>query len=94
MKVAEILKRDEVVREHTAKIDAIMAKEVDALSISELSFIKRVSAGSITTMKKQGAPNEKILRTTQHHGLSDLDKVKLYLKALPEHERKLVLESL
>lgn len=94
MKVKELMKRDTVIAEHTAKIDAILAKEVDDLSISELAFIKRVSAGSITTMKKQGASNEKILRTSQNHGMSDLDKVKLYLKSLPETERKTLIASL
>lgn len=94
MQVNAILNRETVIAEHTAKIDAILAKDVDSLSISELAFIKRVSAGSITTMKKQGASNEKILRTTQNHGLSDLDKVKLYLKTLPEHERTALMASL
>ena len=91
MKVSEILTRETVIKEHTAKIDSILEKDVDSLSISELSFIKRVSSGSVTTMKKQGASNEKILRTTQNHGMSDLDKVKLFLKALPEDERRALI---
>lgn len=91
MKVNAILSLETTIQEHTAKIRAIMEREVDTLSISELAFIKRVSAGSITTMKKAGASNEKILRTAQNHGMTTKEKVMMYLKSLSEEERRTLL---
>lgn len=93
MKVNEILNIESVITKHTDHLTSLFNKEVDDLSISELSFIKMVSSGSITTMKKNGASNEKILRTDKRIPLSDEMKIKIYLKSLtPEQLTSLMDE--
>lgn len=94
MKTKEILARQNIINEHEKRIDEILEKEVNDLSISELSFIKGVSSGSITTMKKNGASNEKILRTKQHSAMSDAEKTLLYLQSLSDTQLATFLDQL
>ena len=63
MRLREFLDISEVVGNHQNKLLRLAEKEVGDLSISELAFIKMVSSGSITTMKKSGATNSRILMT-------------------------------
>ena len=93
MKLKELLNLDDVIAKHTDKLRMLAEKEINELSISEMAFIKMVSSGSITTMKKNGATNERILVTEKNVGLSSNTKVKLYLKSLaPEKLAKLIAD--
>ena len=86
MKLNEIMDIEHVIAKHTIQLKKLAEKEVDDLSISEMAFIKIVSSGSITTMKKNGASNERILVTDKKTPLSNDEKIKLYLKSLsPDH---------
>lgn len=86
MKLKDIINIGYTVSRHTAKIQKLAEEDVDDLSISELAFIKMVSGGSITAMKKAGATNERILLTEKKEALSADEKVKRYLQSLtPDH---------
>lgn len=95
MKLKELMDIESVIAKHETKLKALAEQDVDKLSISDLSFIKMVSAGSITSMRKYGASNEEILCTEKqrtHQG--DAMKVKSYLWNLPQDELKALLEGL
>lgn len=82
MKLKERVSINYIIAQHTAKLQKLAEKEIDDLSISEMAFIKIVSSGSITTMKKNGATNERIVLTEKKVALSKEEKVKRYLKSL------------
>lgn len=82
MRLKELLDINYTIAQHEAKIMKLAEKEVGDLSISEMAFIKMVSSGSITTMKKNGATNGRILSTEKKVTLSKKEKVRLYLKSL------------
>ena len=94
MKLREFLDISEVIGNHQAKLLTLAEKEVGDLSISEMAFIKMVSSGSITTMKKSGATNGRILMTEKKVALSKEEKVKRYLKSLPQTDLVALLDSL
>ena len=94
MKLRELVDLNDVIYQHKAKLLKLAEKEVDDLSISEMAFIKMVSSGSITTMKKAGAPNGKILVTKQKETLSKEEKVKRYLKSLSPDNLAALLDNL
>lgn len=94
MKLKELLSIDYVIVQHTDKLRKLTEKDVDDLSISEMAFIKMVSSGSITTMKKAGATNGKILVTKQKETLSKEEKVKRYLKSLAPENLAALLDNL
>lgn len=86
MRLKELLDLNYMIAQHEAKLIKLAEKEVDDLSISEMAFIKIVSSGSITTMKKHGATNSRILSTEKKVTLSKKDKIKQYLKSLSKAE--------
>lgn len=94
MKLQELVSINCVIDQHTAKLQKLAKKEIDDLSISELAFIKMVSSGSITTMKKNGATNERILLTEKKEALSQEEKVKRYLKSLAPENLAALLDNL
>ena len=94
MKLRELLNIESVIAKHTDKLRKLTEKDVDDLSISELAFIKMVSSGSITTMKKNGATNARILTTEKNEGLSQEEKVKRYLKAMAPEDLKALLNEM
>lgn len=94
MKLRELLNIDYVIAQHTDRLRKLTEKEVDDLSISEMAFIKMVSSGSITTMKKNGATNARILTTEKNEGLSQQEKVKRYLKSLAPNDLKALLNGM
>ena len=93
MRMKELLDINYLIAQHEAKLIKLAEKDVDALSISEMAFIKIVSSGSITTMKKNGATNGRILMTEKKVGLSQADKVKLYLKSLSQSDLTALLDD-
>ena len=93
MKLREILDIAEVIGNHQAKLLTLAEKEVGDLSISEMAFIKMVSSGSITTMKKAGATNGRILMTEKKVSLSKEEKVKRYLKSLSQADLTALLDD-
>ena len=93
MKLREILDIAEVIGNHQAKLLTLAEKEVGDLSISEMAFIKMVSSGSITTMKKNGATNGRILMTEKKVSLSKEEKVKRYLKSLSQADLTALLDD-
>lgn len=95
MKLKELMDIESVIAKHTAKLNELAELDVKSLSISDLSFIKAVSAGSITSMRKFGASNEEILCTSQRRtSQNDKMKVKSYLRNLPTDELMALLDSL
>lgn len=94
MKLKELISINYVIAQHTAKLQKLAEKEIDDLSISEMAFIKMVSSGSITTMKKNGAQNDRILLTEKKEGLSQEEKVKRYLKSLAPEDLKALLNGM
>lgn len=94
MKLRELISINYVIAQHTAKIQKLAEKRVDDLSISEMAFIKMVSSGSITTMRKAGAPNARILMTEKKEALSKEEKVKRYLKSLAPDELMALLDGM
>ena len=94
MKLRELLNIESVIAKHTDKLRKLTEKDVDDLSISEMAFIKMVSSGSITTMRKAGATNARILTTEKNEGLSNEEKVKRYLKALAPEDLKALLNEM
>lgn len=93
MKLRELLDIAEVIGNHQAKLLKLAEKEVGDLSISEMAFIKMVSSGSITTMKKSGATNGRILMTEKKVALSKEEKVKRYLKSLSQSDLTALLDD-
>lgn len=94
MKLKDLISINYVISQHTAKMQKLAEKEIDELSISEMAFIKMVSSGSITTMKKTGATNERILLTEKKETLSKDEKVKRYLKSLAPDKLMELLDSM
>ena len=94
MKLQELLSIEYVIAQHTAKLRKLAGKDVCDLSISEMAFIKMVSSGSITTMKKNGATNAHILTTEKKEALSKEEKVKRYLKSLAPENLAALLDNL
>lgn len=94
MKLREALELDHVIEQHRAKLLSLAEKRVDDLSISEMAFIKMVSSGSITTMRKNGATNARILLTEKKEGLSQEEKVKRYLKSLAPDSLAALLDGM
>ena len=94
MRLREFLDIAEVIGNHQAKLLKLAEKEVGDLSISEMAFIKMVSSGSITTMKKNGATNSRILMTEKKVALSQEEKVKRYLKSLAKDDLTALLDGL
>ena len=94
MKLREFLDIADVIGKHQAKLLTLAEKEVGDLSISEMAFIKMVSSGSITTMKKNGATNGHILATEKKVALSKEEKVKRYLKSLAKDDLAALLDGL
>lgn len=95
MKLKELMNIESVIAKHESKLRVLAELEVNNLSISDLSFIKMVSAGSITSMRKNGASNEEILCTEQRRtSQGDAMKVKSYLRNLPLDELKSLLDGL
>ena len=93
MKLREFLDIAEVIGNHQDKLLKLAEKEVGDLSISEMAFIKMVSSGSITTMKKNGATNGRILMTEKKVALSQEEKVKRYLKSLSQDDLAALLDD-
>lgn len=93
MRVKEVVDISYTMAQHEAKLLKLADKEVEDLSISEMAFIKMVSSGSITTMKKNGATNSRILSTEKKVTVSKKDKVKLYLKSLSPTELDTILDD-
>ena len=94
MKLQERISINYVIAQHTAKLQKLANKEIGDLSISELAFIKMVSSGSITAMRKAGATNERILLTEKKETLSKEEKVKRYLKSLSQTDLATLLDGL
>ena len=94
MKLRELLNIESVIAKHTDKLRKLTEKDVNDLSISEMAFIKMVSSGSITTMKKNGATNARILTTEKNEGLSNEEKVKRYLKSMAPEDLKALLNEM
>lgn len=94
MKLKELIDLNDIIYQHKVKLLKLAEKEVDDLSISEMAFIKMVSSGSITTMKKAGATNGKILVTKQREVISKEEKVKRYLKSLSPDNLAALLDNL
>lgn len=94
MKLREFLDIADVIGKHQAKLLTLAEKRVDDLSISEMAFIKMVSSGSITTMKKNGATNGRILMTEKKVALSKEEKVKRYLQSLGKDDLAALLNGL
>lgn len=93
MKLRELLDIANVIGNHQAKLLTLAEKEVGDLSIAEMAFIKMVSSGSITTMKKNGATNGRILMTEKKVALSKEEKVKRYLKSLSQDDLAALLDD-
>ena len=93
MKLRELLDISYTIAQHEAKLMKLAEKEIEDLSISEMAFIKMVSSGSITTMKKTGATNSRILSTEKKVALSKEEKVKRYLKSLSQDELDTLLDD-
>lgn len=89
----ELLDINYLIAQHEAKLIKLAEKEVGDLSISEMAFIKMVSSGSITTMKKAGATNGRILMTEKKVALSQEEKVKRYLKSLSQADLTALLDD-
>ena len=94
MKMNELMDIDYLITKHTDRLRMLAEKEVDDLSISEMAFIKMVSSGSITTMKKNGATNARIMMTEKKEALSQAEKVKRYLKSLAPENLAALLDHL
>ena len=94
MRLRELLDIRVVIGNHQDKLIRLAEKKVDDLSISEMAFIKMVSSGSITTMKKNGATNSRILVTEKKEGMSKEEKVKHYLKSLSQTELQMLIDGL
>lgn len=94
MKLRELLNINYVIAQHTDKLRKLTEKDVCDLSISEMAFIKMVSSGSITTMKKNGATNARILMTEKQGGIGQEDKVIRYLKSLAPEDLKALLNEM
>lgn len=95
MKLKELMDIESVIAKHTDKLKMMAELDVNGLSISDMAFIKAVSSGSITSMRKFGASNEEILCTSQRRtSQSDKMKVKSYLRNLPTDELMALLDSL
>ena len=94
MKLKELLELGNIIDQHKTKLLTLAEKEVEDLSISEMAFIKMVSSGSITTMKKNGATNGRILMTEKKVALSQEEKVKRYLKSLAKDDLTALLDGL
>ena len=94
MKLRELLNIDYVIAQHTDRLRKLTEKDVEDLSISEMAFIKMVSSGSITTMRKNGATNARILTTEKNEGLTKEEKVKRYLKSLAPEDLKALLNGM
>lgn len=95
MKLKELMDIESVIAKHADKIKMMAELDVNGLSISELAFIKMVSAGSITSMRKNGASNEEILCTSQRRtSQGDEMRVKSYLRNLPKDDLMALLDSL
>ena len=93
MKLREFLDLSYTIEQHKAKLLQLAEKRVDDLSISEMAFIKMVSSGSITTMRKNGATNGHILATEKKVALSKEEKVKRYLKSLSQDDLAALLDD-
>ena len=93
MRLREFLDIADVISKHQAKLLTLAEKEIGDLSISEMAFIKMVSSGSITTMKKAGATNGRILMTEKKIALSQAEKVKRYLKSLSQTDLTALLDD-
>ena len=93
MRLREFLDIADVIAKHQAKLLKLAEKEIGDLSISEMAFIKMVSSGSITTMKKAGATNGRILMTEKKVALSQEEKVKRYLKSLSQTDLTALLND-
>ena len=93
MRLMEFLNIADVIAKHQTKLLTLAEKEIDDLSISEMAFIKMVSSGSITTMKKSGATNGRILMTEKKVALSQEEKVKRYLKSLSQTDLAALLDD-
>lgn len=95
MKLKELMNIESIIAKHTAKLTVLAELDVKTLSISDMSFIKMVSSGSITSMRKNGASNEEILCTEQRRSTQgDEMRVKSYLRNLPMDELKALLDGL
>ena len=94
MKLREFLDIADVIAKHQVKLLKLAEKEIGDLSISEMAFIKMVSSGSITTMKKSGATNGRILMTEKKVAVSKEEKVKRYLKSLDKDDLAALLDGL
>ena len=94
MKLREFLDIADVIGKHQEKLLRLAEKDVGDLSISEMAFIKMVSSGSITTMKKNGATNGRILMTEKKVALSKNEKVKRYLQSLSQPDLAALLDGL
>lgn len=95
VKLKEIMNIESVITKHTDKLKKLAEKDIRELSISDMAFIKGVSAGSITAMKKNGALNEQILCTEQRRSTEgNKMKIKSYLRHLSKAEMMALLDSM
>ena len=94
MKLNALVSITYLIEQHKAKLEKLGEKEIENLSISELAFIKMVSSGSITTMKKHGAQNDRILLTEKKETVSKEEKIKRYLKSLSYDELMTLVDSI
>ena len=94
MQLKDLISINYVMDQHAEKLLKLGEKDVDELSISELAFIKMVSSGSITAMKKRGYYNSTILNIEQSKGIRKQEKIKSYLKSLSPENLTALLDEI
>lgn len=94
MQLKDLISINYAIHQHSQKLLKLGEKDVDELSISELAFIKMVSSGSITAMKKRGYYNRTILNIEQSKGIRKQEKIKSYLKSLSPENLAALLDEI
>lgn len=94
MQLKNLISINYAIHKHSLKLIKLGEKDVDELSISELAFIKMVSSGSITAMKKRGYYNRTILNIEQSKGIRKQEKIKSYLKSLSPENLTALLDEI
>lgn len=84
MKVKELINIEDIKKAHEIELTRLAEVEVNALSNSDLCFIKNVSASSISTMKKAGRDNNYILTHGPDNKGVSTKSIKEYLGGLDE----------
>lgn len=95
MKLKEFMSIETLIGNHTAKLNKLAERDINDLSISDLAFIKMVSAGSITSQRRYNFTNEEILCKEQRRTIEgNAMRVKSYLRNLPLDELRALLNGL